>query len=370
VQEGDCVKELQRGPSRVVRAVAWCALVAASFGACGRTVPMPELAPAEIETSLFLIGDTGEPDPRHVGAPLDSLSAHMAEAPERSIVLFLGDNVYPGGIPEDGAAEFADARRRLAVQVERVPRGSRGIFIPGNHDWADAEPFGLYSIRAQERLVAQLAGDRDVRLLPSNGCPGPITIDAGRLRIVVLDTQWWLHSYIVHDADSDCITDMGAVTAALRQEVQADTGRVVVVAAHHPLMTGGKHGGYCGITAPYNRFAGSSQDILSGKNRQMRDSLASAFAVQPPLIFAAGHDHNQQVLRGRPDAEYLLVSGAGSYSKVGCAVRMRESYWTSQHRSGFMRLDIMRGRGVLLRAYHYDGGGRGGLAYTRWLEER
>ena len=51
-----------------------------------------------------------------------------------------------------------------------------------------------------------------------------------------------------------------------------------------------------------------------------------------------------------------------------CAVRLRESHYTSQHRAGFMRLDVMRDKGVLLRVYRYSGSGKGGVAYTRWLE--
>jgi len=145
---------------------------------------------------------------------------------------------------------------------------------------------------------------------------------------------------------------------------------VVFVVAHHPLMTGGAHGGYCGITGPYRRFGGSSQDILSGANRTMRDSIRSAFTGRPPLAYVAGHDHNLQVLRGGRNVNYILVSGAGSASKTECAVKMRESYYVTQHRAGFMRVDIMRGKGVLLRVYRYPAGKHGALAYTRWLELR
>jgi hypothetical protein len=349
-------------------AVAVVAIFVAS--ACSHTLQPAELAPTDIETTLLLIGDAGEPDPRHVGAPLDSLFAHASQAPERTIVAFLGDNIYPAGVPVGDAARTADARRRLEAQVVTVPHGARGFFVPGNHDWAFVEPDGLYSIRLQEQWVAELARGRDVRLLPTNGCPGPVPIEAGRLRLVLLDTQWFLHPYIVRDSLTHCPNDVGEVTALLREQVAPGRpDQVVVVAAHHPLMTGGKHGGYCGITGPYNRFARSRQDILSSVNRAMRDSLESAFATHPPLVYAAGHDHNLQVLRGR-SAAFLLVSGAGSYSKVGCAVRMRESLYTSQHRSGFMRLDILRAGGVLLRVYHFQRDGTGGLAYTRWLEAR
>jgi hypothetical protein len=355
----------------LARVVVLGTLTLGAGAGCRLHVPVEELAPAEIETTVFLIGDAGEPDPRTVGAPLDSMAVQAAVAPERTVVVFLGDNVYPHGIPEAGRAEWADARRRLDAQVRSVPPGGTGIFVAGNHDWASTGPFGLEAVRLQEQLLAELAGNRVIRMLPGNGCPGPVSLDVGRLRLVTLDTQWWLHNYIVRDDASDCPTTVAAVTGALREQVRPPgDGRVVVVAAHHPLMTGGMHGGYCGISGPVRRFGGRSQDIISSANRRMRDSIESAFAGQPPLVFAAGHDHNLQVLRGGRNVDYVLVSGAGSQSKAACAVRLRESYFVSQHRGGFMRLDILRGGGVLLRVYDYSSRGAGGLAFSRWLEPR
>ena len=286
------------------------------------------------------------------------------------MIVFLGDNVYPAGIPEEGRAEYADARRRLADQVNTIPAGVRGVFIPGNHDWAQSGAFGLYAVRLEERLITSLARGNNVRMLPGNGCPGPAVVDVGRLRFVAIDTQWWLHDFIVRDSTSSCKTTVGEVTAALRREVEnvAD-GRVVIVGGHHPLMTGGIHGGYCGLGGAFRRIGGLSQDILSGANRTMRDSLASAFRNKKPLIYAAGHDHNLQLMKG-PEAQYILVSGAGSTSKTECAVYLRESYYVSQHRSGFMRVDIMKNKGVLLTSYEFVGTGRRGNPYSRWLEAK
>lgn len=342
-----------------------------TISGCRFKVPEFDLTPADIETSLFLIGDAGEPDPRDREPAVDSMTAQAAAQPAKSVIVFLGDNVYPDGIPEEGRAEYADSRRRLASQVVAVPRGARGIFIPGNHDWAGTGPFGLYSIRLQEQMITSMAQGRDVRLLPGNGCPGPVSLDIGRLRFISLDTQWWLHRYIVRDAATRCATDPAAVTAELRQQVRAPgENRVVVVGAHHPLMTGGEHGGYCGITGPFRRFGGYAQDILSSLNKRMRDSIETAFAAQPPLIYAAGHEHNIQVLRGGASVQYLLVSGAGSQDKVGCSVWLRESYYVAQHRVGFMRVDILKGKGVLLRVYTFTSDGSGGVSYSRWLEPR
>ena len=361
---------MPRSAPRLARAVLFGLAFAA--GGCRHQVALEELPPDQIETTLFLIGDAGEPDPRQVGPPLDSLTAQASVAPERSIIFFLGDNVYNAGIPEEGAAEWADARRRLETQVRAIPPGARGIFVPGNHDWANTGPFGLYSIRLQERMIRSLAGNRNVRLLPSNGCPGPVSVDAGRLRLVSLDTQWWLHSYIVRDSVSNCPTNtVAAVTSALREQVRPPgEGRIVVVGGHHPLLTGGEHGSYCGVTGPFRRFGGRSQDIMSSANRTMRDSLRAAFAGRPPLTYVAGHDHSLQVLRGGEEVEFLLVSGAGAPSKVSCAVRMRESYYVSARSAGFMRLDIMKGKGVLLRVFRYPGRSTGALVYSRWLEPK
>jgi hypothetical protein len=349
-----------------------CVLAFAAVTGCRGPVTLQEIPAAEIETTILFVGDAGEQDPRRVGAPLDSLTGQASVAPERTVIVFLGDNVYPNGMPAEGQAEWADARRRLDAQVKAVPPGVRAIFVPGNHDWANSGPFGLYAMRLEERMIAALARGREVQLLPTNGCPGPVSIDIGRLRLVALDSQWWLHGYIVRDSASNCANaTTAAVTAALREQVRPPgQGRVVLVAAHHPLMTGGPHGGYCGVTGPFRRFGGLSQDIISSANRTMRDSIRAAFNGHPPLAYVAGHDHNLQVLRGGVDVDYILVSGAGSESKTECAVRLRESYYTSQHRTGFMRIDIMRGKGVLLRVFRYPPTKRGALAYSSWLEPR
>ncbi|HYC51420.1 MAG TPA: metallophosphoesterase [Gemmatimonadaceae bacterium] len=347
------------------------ALIALLAFGCRAPLNTESPPPDEIETSLFLIGDAGEPDPRDVGVPLESLTAHVAEAPGKSIVLFLGDNVYPDGIPEEGHAEFADARRRLEAQVSAIPDGARAIFIPGNHDWASELAYGLFAVRRQEQLISAMARGRDIRMLPGNGCPGPVALDIGRLRLIVLDTQWWLHGYIVRDSLSRCsATTMGQVTAELRRQVTVPDGHVVVVSGHHPLMTGGEHGGYCGVTGPFRRFAGRAQDVLGGINRRMRDSLELAFSAKPPLLYAAGHDHSLQVLHGGKNVKFLVVSGAGAQSKGSCVVTLRESLYTSPRRSGFMRLDVMRGGGALLRVYRYSAIGSGGLSFSTWLEER
>ncbi len=347
------------------------ALAIFAASACAHHIRVKDIEPSEIETTVFFIGDAGEPDPRTYPRVLDSLKRQAAEAPGRTIIVFLGDNVYPNGTPVDSSLTWPDARRRLAAQVEVVPPGARAIFLPGNHDWQQGGPYGLYAVRLQERMIANLAAGRDIRMLPGNGCPGPVAFDAGRLRLIALDTQWWLHEFILRDADSKCNTSPGGVTQALRDLIKSTPeGRITIAAGHHPLMTGGEHGGYCGVTGPFRRLGGNAQDILSPLNRTMRDSLEAAFKTKPPLVYAAGHDHNLQVMKGAPNVQYLIVSGAGSADKAACAVYMRESYYVSQHKTGFMRVDILKDKGVLLSVFDYSSSGTPGAPFSRWLEVR
>jgi hypothetical protein len=346
-------------------------VLAVLVSACARRVHVKDLEPNEVETTLFLIGDAGEQDPRQSSLVLDSLRRQAASAPGDPVIVFLGDNVYPNGVPPDSTLDFPDARRRLRTQVDAVPPNAKAIFVPGNHDWAQGTAYGLYAIRLEEQLLKAMARGRDIRMLPGNGCPGPVPVELGRLRLITLDTQWWLHDFIVHDSLSTCPHTTGEVTAALRSLIKSTAdGRVAIAVGHHPLMTGGVHGGYCGIAGPFRRLGGQSQDILSSLNRQMRDSLQAAFSAKPPILYAAGHDHALQVMKGAPSAQYLVVSGAGSQGKTECAVYMRESYYVSQHRVGFMRVDILKDKGVLLSVFDYSGAGVPGRAFSRWLEVR
>jgi len=356
---------------RLNHRVALAAFALVLLSGCARRIHIKDIEPQEIETTVFFIGDAGEPDPRIFPRALDSLKRQAAEAPGRTIIVFLGDNVYPNGTPIDSTLTWPDARRRLADQVSIVPPGARAIFLPGNHDWQQGGPYGLYAVRLEERMIASLAAGRDIRMLPGNGCPGPVAFDAGRLRLIALDTQWWLHEFIIRDDNSKCNTSVAGVTQAIRDLIKSTPeGRVTIAAGHHPLMTGGEHGGYCGMTGPFRRLGGNAQDILSSLNRTMRDSLEAAFKTKPPLVYAAGHDHNLQVMKGAPSVQYLLVSGAGSEDKAACAVYMRESYYVSQHKTGFMRVDILKEKGVLLSVFDYSSGGVPGAPFSRWLEVR
>jgi hypothetical protein len=63
--------------------------------------PEPPADPAEIEHTIFLLGDAGHP--RRGGEPVfDALARVVPEDSTRATLVFLGDNIYPRGLPAEG----------------------------------------------------------------------------------------------------------------------------------------------------------------------------------------------------------------------------------------------------------------------------
>jgi hypothetical protein len=353
--------------------------------------PRPVAPAQDVEQTLILIGDAGKPAPG--GEPVfKALTRELGREPERTTVIFLGDNVYPDGLPAPDAPDRIEGERKLDAQVDVVRTARvRAIFIPGNHDWAQEKPAGWDAIRREAARVDG-SGAPKVEMLPKGGCPGPVVEDVGpRLRLVFLDTQWWLHAYEKpQPPDSGCPQDTeDEVLAALNEALQTAGERRVVVAAHHPLASGGPHGGYfsfrqhlfpltdrnkklwiplpvIGSLYPLSRIHGASpQDLANDRNRQMREALESVFRGHPPLVYAAGHEHALQVLDGA-SARHLLVSGAGIYNHES-AVRKIEGTRFASSQAGFMKLEFEHGGRVRLSVLEVNGRGDAVESYAAWL---
>jgi len=353
------------------RSGAWTAVALAGALACAGhrpppLVPVPALPPEDIAVSLYLIGDAGKPD--SAGEPvLMALRHDLASRRSQRVVVFLGDNAYPGGLPALGQPGRREAERYLVAQVEAITSsGASGYLVPGNHDWAKYGPDGWNAIRRQEAFVDSVGAGK-VTLQPGGGCPGPkVVVIGSRLRLVLLDTQWWLHpGPKPKDPDSDCAADAESeVVDSLRTALTGASGRMVVLAEHHPLRSGGAHGGHfdwkdhifplraikpwlwiplpwIGSLYPAARRQGiSSQDIPSRAYQRLIAAFRRALAVAPPALYAAGHEHNLQVLSGGP-ARLELVSGTGYYGHTSEAISIRGTLF-ARRASGFARLDIPR----------------------------
>jgi hypothetical protein len=360
------------GKAAAAIALAVAASACASALKPATPVPAPVAPKDSIELAIFLIGDAGskaydgEPVLQELALQSDSLR------PVRQFVVFLGDNVYPRGVPPVGHPNRDDAERRLAAQVLAIRKGSaQGLLIPGNHDWDRQGRDGWNSIRRQDSLVRKFGGG-DVRLAPSGGCPGPDVVDLGtHVRLIALDSEWWVHNDVKPYGDSSpCPTTTEEEVADSLEGALRDKGqRLAIVLTHHPMRSGGTHGGaftigdhifplrnwkpwmwlplpLIGSLYPFARQMGiSNQDVNGSRYSRMRLAFERAFYKQPPLVIASGHDHDLQVIRGGRSgitwAGYQLVSGAGILGHES-VVRNVEGSLFKRETAGFMRLDVTR----------------------------
>ena len=350
----------------------------------GKAPPLPPPAPpaasGETEVTLFLIGDAGKP--RAGGDPvLLALKAQIASVSGSATTVFLGDNVYDNGLPPEGASDRQKMERRLCDQVEAAMGSKRAVFVPGNHDWNKGKEGGWAAIRRQEEFIRKHGDGGRIVLSPESGCPGPRVLELGNeVTLIAIDTHWWLHQREKPGPEECQPGTEPAVVEALRERLASRKGRHAVVVAHHPLLSSGSHGGFfnwqdhlfpltrawkglwlplpgIGSLYPLVRTLGAtSQDLSSEENRRMRGALEEAFRGNPPLVFAAGHEHTLEVLRGDA-APNLLVSGTGYYGHTS-PTKWRPETRYQKAASGFMRLDFLRSGEVRLGVLLVDQTGK------------
>lgn len=334
-----------------------------------------------VRTRLLLIGDAGFPNPN--GEPvLEALRHRAGERPDVTTVLFLGDNIYEQGMPPPADRRRAAAERRLDDQIDVcLGSGARGIFLPGNHDWAEEGSDGWSSVKRQtvyidERDRAAAAAEAQpgrppfIQMLPADGDPMPCVIDADGHRLILLDTQWFLHGGPKPDVDEDAVLD--ALQALI---LSAGDDQLVIVCGHHPLRTHGPHSGEFSLTeyafAPtvVARWAGiSKQDLMHPAYDRLAESLTEAMASgkRRPLVYASGHEHNLQVLSLDRGPLYQLVSGAGTESKLQSVGHGDDTIF-SWSRAGFMEIDLLEDGRAILRVLVAGLDDEPEIAFAMWI---
>src|SRR5690349_24491683 len=194
--------------------------------------------------TVFFIGDAGEPFVEL--SPIGKvLRQKVSQTQSPSAVLYLGDNVYPKGLPSIGAPTRAEGENTLKVQASWIAGlNTQGIFIPGNHDWQRGGREGLERILNQARFIDSL-GQENLKFLPQNGCPGPFEVPLSESSVlIILDTQWFLHPFDKPDSEGQCDAKLpGDVYAMVEDIFSRNKDKRVIIAAHHPPITYGEHGG-------------------------------------------------------------------------------------------------------------------------------
>ncbi|MBJ6111863.1 metallophosphoesterase [Hymenobacter sp. BT523] len=300
-----------------------------------------------IRYTVFLIGDVGKPIAKENGGEpsLNFLRKKIMEAGAKSTTVYLGDNVYEYGMPEEGAYDRKEAERRLADQIDvlREYKGEK-YMIPGNHDWKQGLTGGLEQVLREQRFAENYMAQDSAAfgysgdfITPSNGCPGPYEIRLqDDLVLITINSQWFLtkQSERPYGADGGCgVEDETDFMAQLEDIIARNKDKNIMVVGHHPLFSDGIHGGYftlgdhifplsivykyaflplpiIGSIYPFARkYGGVSQDLAYPAYQAYKKGLMDIFNKYPNIIYAAGHEHNLQYFK--EGATHLIVSGSG-----------------------------------------------------------
>lgn len=290
-----------------------------------------------IQERVIFIGDAGKATANDkVWAKLDKYLTKDA------LVVFLGDNVYEYGLPEESEndSSYDLYVARLSAQINAAKKARKTIFIPGNHDWNHSRANGRQRILAQQRFVEK----HGAHFAPKNGC-AEIAAEPLRNNTVLLfiDSQAIIdlpadEAAAAKSSPTDCAIKSRKQFEAYAREYlqkQIKPGTRLMLAAHHPLMSEGSHGGFFDWphhifpVYNYNKYVPlpvvaslvvftrqwgwiTSTDISHSKYRNYLNSIQNILKDREVFLFAAGHDHNLQLMSSSGPVKYHLVSGSGS----------------------------------------------------------
>jgi hypothetical protein len=328
-----------------------------------------------IQATIVLIGDAGElTNGRH---PVVEAAKKTVKMDEKTTILYLGDNLYKTGLPDDAVPNFAIAKAPLDSQIH-ITRGNtktKVYFIPGNHDWANGGKNGYESILRVQSYI-DILGNELVKMLPRDGCPGPVEIEVNDdVTMILMDSQWWLHEEDKPGVESDCPFKTEAEILTELDEILAKNSRkMILFATHHPFRSYGPHGGYftlkqhifpltdakpnlyiplpvLGSAYPLTRAVfGTAQDLQHPLYQNMINDVEEVIKGHPNVIYAAGHEHGLQLIQ---DSGYnFIVSGGGC--KMSRVSKSRNTKFAEES-TGFATLQVSVNKNVRITFYEVHG---------------
>lgn len=256
-------------------------------GTTSQAQPQPEQAAAPQPTAsvsplrLVAVGDVGE-GASHQNAVATAMANHHATSPF-SLVLLVGDNIYPDGDINLIGPTFEQPYKPL------LDRNVQFRAALGNHDirTANGDPQVQYSgYNMEGRYYSFRQGPAEFFMLNTNDAPEP--------------DPW--------------ATQMAWLKQKLQQSQQAQVPWKIVC-GHHPIYSSG--------------YYGNDQHLI-----QQLTPLFREYGVQ---LYINGHEHSYERTQPIQGTTYLITGIGGAYLRD-----VRRSSWTAYAEKlyGFTALDI------------------------------
>jgi predicted phosphodiesterase len=263
-------------------------------------------------TNIYLIGDGGKLENGQPSEALKSLNKKIENSKKTDVLLFLGDNIYPKGMP---ATNNEEAKKSLQAQID-VAKNFKGkvIFLPGNHDWYS----GIEGLKEQKKIIEKTFGKDS--FYPKNGCALESYEVSKDILIIAIDSEWYLTNWDKHPKINDgCeINTRMKFFEEFKSLVNKNQGKTIILAMHHPLKSNGAHGGQYDfniLKTPLNVIRRTSGINPADSNFPLYRELSNKITTilqeyKNDVIVVSGHDHNLQYLVHKNIPQ--IISGSGS----------------------------------------------------------
>lgn len=345
-----------------------CAVKQADYGKNVKNFEKKSTIKDSIIHTFYLVGDAGNLDRDEAFQNINILKDSLSKASENSTLIFLGDNIYPAGMPKKENKERGLAEKKIDNQISLSNQfKGKTIFIPGNHDWYNN---GIKGLKREEDYVTEKLGDKSA-FAPRNGCPIETRKINKKLTLILVDTEWVLANWDKNPGINEkCdIKTREDFYTEFEDQLNKNQNKTIVVATHHPLITNGSHGGkyswekqifplenkfplpILGSIINLTRATGgiTHQDISNQNYKNLADRLKTLISGRKNVVVVSGHDHNLQYIEQGDIRQ--IVSGAGSKTESAKAVGANDF---SFGKNGYAELKISKSGNAEVSFYNLN----------------
>lgn len=323
-----------------------------------------EVSQKDVSHSFYLIGDAGNAEIGETTPTLKAIKEKIEKSSSNITVIYLGDNIYPSGMPKKGHKDREFAEHQLNLQTDLVKNNeAAAIFVPGNHDWYSS---GLEGLNRQQKYIEKQLDSKNV-FFPEDGCPLQKVNINKKIVVIAIDTEWYLTNWDKHPTiNDDCeIKDRLDFIDEYESIIKKNIDKTIIVALHHPMFSYGNHGGQFSLrnqlypagnvpvpilasVANVIRKTGgvTHQDIQHNRYLELQKRIVTISQNVEKIVFVAGHDHNLQYIV--EDNLPQIISGAGSKSQ---GARVMNGSKFSYGNLGYAKLDVFKDGSSLVSFY-------------------
>ena len=322
----------------------------------------------QLSHRFYLLGDGGKSEIGQELVVFNALNKELSgKDNSNTSVLFLGDNIYPKGMPSKKSDSRELAQYNIDIQLNSLDNYNGNTYIiPGNHDWYSD---GIKGLKREQKYIDKKMG-KNV-FYPKNGCPlKKININESTVLIIV-DSQWYLENWDDNPGINDnCdIKTRAKFFEEFAGLISKNANKNTIVAIHHPMYTYGSHGGQFSLRSQIFPFSSSiplpiigsiisllrktggvsTQDLQNYKYRKLKNRLITLSRKSENVVFVSGHEHSLQYIE--EDGIKQVISGSASKKS---ATRLGKGALFTYGALGYAVLDITKTGKTIISYFKVD----------------